>query len=121
MARYRLEVGETHGVKPGNIVGAIANEMGLESEFIDKINIMDDHSTVDLPEGMPNELFKQFREIRVAGRTLDATCLSDSGDSRPAPAKKRSVGPAGPRGGKRPPRQGNRPGDRGGNKPPRRK
>ncbi|ATX78838.1 ATP-dependent RNA helicase CsdA [Mariprofundus aestuarium] len=119
MARYRIEVGETHDVKPGNIVGAIANEMGLDSEFIGNIQIMDDHSTVDLPEGMPNELFKQFREIRVAGRTLDATCLSDSGDSRPAPTKKRSVGPAGPRGGKRPPRQGN--GPRGGSKPPRRK
>jgi len=120
MARYRLEVGETHGVKPGNIVGAIANEMGLESEFIDKINIMDDHSTVDLPEGMPSELFKQFREIRVAGRTLDATCLSDSGSegpSRPPAAKKRNIRPSGSRGGDRPPRRGNVVKGRG--KPPR--
>ena len=123
MVRYRLEVGEMHGVKPGNIVGAIANEMGLESEFIDKINIMDDHSTVDLPEGMPNELFKQFREIRVAGRTLDATCLSDSGsqnsDSRPPAAKKRNIRPSGSRGGDRPPRRGGA-APRGRAKPPRR-
>ncbi|ATX82709.1 ATP-dependent RNA helicase CsdA [Mariprofundus ferrinatatus] len=119
MERYRLEVGEMHGVKPGNIVGAIANEMGLESEFIGNIQIMDDHSTVDLPEGMPRELYKQFCQIRVAGRTLDATSLSEPAGSRPPAPKKRRGGPSDARGGKRPPRRSDAPKGRG--KPPRRK
>lgn len=55
MERYRLDVGETHGVKPGNIVGAIANEIGIESEFISKVNIQDDYTTVDLPEACRNQ------------------------------------------------------------------
>ncbi|MBT7109172.1 MAG: DEAD/DEAH box helicase, partial [Methylococcales bacterium] len=53
MEQFRLEVGKNDGVEPGNIVGAIANETGLEGDLIQKIKIFDDHSTVDLPEGMP--------------------------------------------------------------------
>jgi len=76
MERYRLEVGETHGVKPGNIVGAIANEIGLESEFIGHVKIMDDHSTVDLPEGMPRAIFKELRQVWICGQQLHASLLS---------------------------------------------
>ena len=52
---YRIEVGHQHGVQPGNIVGAIANEADLESRFIGRIDIRDDYTLVDLPEGMPHE------------------------------------------------------------------
>jgi ATP-dependent RNA helicase DeaD len=77
MERYRLEVGDAHGVKPGNIVGAIANELGLESEFIGHVKIMDDHSTVDLPDGMPRTIFKELRQVWVCGQQLHASLLSD--------------------------------------------
>lgn len=120
MERYRLEVGEMHGVKPGNIVGAIANEMGLESEFIGNIQISDDHSTVDLPEGMPKELYKQFRQIRVAGRTLDATAVAESEENWAVTSRKRNVRSSGPKGGSRPPRRG-QPSRGGRGRPPRRK
>jgi hypothetical protein len=53
METYRIDVGHAHGVKPANIVGAIANEAGLEARYIGRIDIHDDYSTVDLPEGMP--------------------------------------------------------------------
>ena len=51
METYRIEVGHMHGVKPANIVGAIANEAGLESRYIGRIDIQHDHTTLDLPEG----------------------------------------------------------------------
>ncbi|MDQ6977036.1 MAG: helicase-related protein, partial [Ghiorsea sp.] len=69
--RYRLEVGSSLEVRPGNIVGAIANEAGIDSEFINNIVIRDDHSTVDLPEGMPDSILKTLKKTRVAGKTLD--------------------------------------------------
>ena len=47
---YRVEVGHAHNVKPSNLVGAIANEAGIDSKFIGRIEIYDDHSTVDLPK-----------------------------------------------------------------------
>ena len=68
--RYRVEVGHRHGVKPGNIVGAIANEAGIDSEFIGRIDIYDDFSTVDLPEGMPRSLLKMVGKAWVANQQL---------------------------------------------------
>jgi len=88
MERYRLEVGETHGVKPGNIVGAIANELGLENEFIGHVKIMDDHSTVDLPEGMPRAIFKELRQVWVCGQQLHASLLSGETGGNPRVKKK---------------------------------
>jgi ATP-dependent RNA helicase DeaD len=70
METYRVEVGHEHGVKPGNIVGAIANEAGIEGQFIGRVDIRDTHSFVDLPEGMPKEIFQQLKKARVAGQEL---------------------------------------------------
>ena len=70
METYRVEVGHAHGVKPGNIVGAIANEAGLESRFIGRIDIHDDHSILDLPEGMPPEILAHLRKSWVVGQQL---------------------------------------------------
>ena len=70
METYRIEVGKVHGVKPANIVGAIANEAGIEAKYIGRIDIHDDYSTLDLPEGMPKELFKQLKSVTVSGQQL---------------------------------------------------
>jgi ATP-dependent RNA helicase DeaD len=67
---FRIEVGHVHGVKPGNIVGAIANEAGLEGRHIGHVDIHEDHSFVDLPEGMPKEIFRSLKKVRVVGREL---------------------------------------------------
>ena len=70
MDRYRIEVGHDHQVKPGNIVGAIANEADIESKYIGRISIYDDHSTIDLPEGMPKELLYTLKKVWVSGQQL---------------------------------------------------
>ncbi len=70
MQRYRIEVGHDHQVKPGNIVGAIANEADIESKYIGRICIYDDFSTVDLPEGMPKELLYTLKKVWVSGQQL---------------------------------------------------
>jgi ATP-dependent RNA helicase DeaD len=70
METFRLEVGSVHGIKPANIVGAIANESGIEGVHIGRVDIREDHSYVDLPEGMPKQVFKDLQKVRVAGREL---------------------------------------------------
>jgi len=69
---YRIAVGYDHGVSPGEIVGAIANEIGIEGRYIGKIDIHDRYSVVGLPAGMPAEVFKQLRRIHVRGQALRA-------------------------------------------------
>ncbi|MEN9495407.1 MAG: hypothetical protein RLZZ137_447, partial [Cyanobacteriota bacterium] len=70
MDRYRIEVGWRDRVKPGNIVGAIANEAGLNGRSIGRIQIFDAHSLVDLPKGMPEEVFQGLRRLKVMNREL---------------------------------------------------
>lgn len=70
MERFRLEVGLEHGVKPGNIVGAIANEAGLDGRHIGHIEINADFSLVDLPVGMPHEVFRDLKKVWVCGQPL---------------------------------------------------
>ncbi len=70
MDRYRIEVGWRDRVKPGNIVGAIANEAGLNGRSIGRIQIFDAHSFVDLPAGMPDEVFQGLRRLKVLNREL---------------------------------------------------
>lgn len=70
MERYRIAVGRQHGVKPANIVGAIANEAGLDSRHIGRITIHQDHSTLDLPEQMPREILQHLKTVWVAGQQL---------------------------------------------------
>ena len=86
MERYRVEVGHDHKVKPGNIVGAIANEADIESKYIGRINIFDDYSLVDLPSGMPKELFNTLRKARVMGQALNISSLgaaAEKSESKP--------------------------------------
>ena len=72
---YRMDVGRVHGVKPGNIVGAIANEAGLQSRFITGLKINDDHSTVRLPKGMDKDVIHGLNKAWVCGRQLKLTSL----------------------------------------------
>ncbi len=70
METFRIEVGHEHGVKPGNIVGAVANEIDLDSKFIGRIDIRDDHTYLDLPEGMPDDVMNHLKKVRVAGQMM---------------------------------------------------
>jgi ATP-dependent RNA helicase DeaD len=79
MERFRIEVGSEHGVKPANIVGAIANEAELDSEYIGRIDIHPLYSTVDLPAGMPKELFKHLKGVWVSGQRLQISRLNAGG------------------------------------------
>ena len=82
---YRIEVGHAHGVQPGNIVGAIANEAGLDGRDIGHIDIRDDHSFVDLPVGMPEEIFDNLKAVRVRGVELRISRV----DSKPERSERR--------------------------------
>jgi ATP-dependent RNA helicase DeaD len=96
MDRFRVEVGHMHKVKPGNIVGAIANEADIESKYIGRISIFDDYSLVDLPEDMPKELLNELKHARVVGQRLNISQLGGQkkpGKNKPTTTKPRKEKP----------------------------
>jgi ATP-dependent RNA helicase DeaD len=66
---YRIAVGHAHGVLPGNIVGAIANEANIDGKRIGHIDIRDDHSYVDLPT-LPEEMLGSLQQVRIRGEEM---------------------------------------------------
>jgi ATP-dependent RNA helicase DeaD len=90
--RFRIEVGHNHGVKPGNIVGAIANEAGLDGEHIGQIEIDAEFSLVDLPVGMPKDVFMDLKKVRVCGRPMR---ISKHGGAEPIKKGRKPGGGAG--------------------------
>ncbi|MCO4837228.1 MAG: DEAD/DEAH box helicase [Oceanospirillaceae bacterium] len=83
MERFRIEVGHDNQVKPGDIVGAIANEADLSSAYIGRINLFDDHSTVDLPAGMPPEMLQLLKKVRVRSKPLNIQSQGAAEDFTP--------------------------------------
>lgn len=77
MERFKIDAGHSHNVKVSNIVGAIANEAELDSEYIGRIDIFDEFTTVDLPSGMPKEVLQILSKAHVAGRPMNLTVIGD--------------------------------------------
>lgn len=70
MATYRVEVGRKHGVKPGNIVGAITNEAELSYASIGRIKLHDEFSLIDLPANLTKDQLDDMQLLMVSGRQL---------------------------------------------------
>ena len=85
---YRLEVGKEHGARPGDIVGAIANEISLDSSYIGAINLHDKHSFVQLPKGIPNDLFNQLKGVRVRRQPLAISASEEQVERQQAPRRR---------------------------------
>lgn len=81
MDRYRIEIGKSDGVQPGNIVGAIAAEADIAGQFIGRISIFEDYSTVDLPLGMPRAVLKTLQRSRIFDKTMRIQRLHEKDDS----------------------------------------
>ncbi|MEL6470549.1 MAG: DEAD/DEAH box helicase [Cyanobacteria bacterium J06623_4] len=99
MERFRVEVGREHRVKPGHIVGAIANETGLANKYIGRISIYDNYSTVDLPVGIPKETFALLKRVEVLGHPMNISSLGktrDDGNWREGKPKRRRNSRSGP-------------------------
>ena len=109
---YRLAVGKRQHVRPGAIVGALANEGGLSSKDFGRITIAVDHTLVELPKDMDPSVLDRLSDTRISGQRIDIE--RDAGAVHP-PREERGGFRGGDRGGDRGGfRGGDRGGDRGG-------
>ena len=88
LERFRIEVGRKHKVMPGNIVGAIANESGLDAKLIGHIDIQENFTLVDLPKDMPDEVYQLLSKTWVCGQRLNIS--RDKGHGKSGKGKKPS-------------------------------
>jgi ATP-dependent RNA helicase DeaD len=93
LQRYRIEVGRNQQATPKDIVGAIANEAGIESRYIGQINLYEDYSTVELPSGLPHDVLDILRRIRVRQHQLNIRPLDAEEAKRDAARTRPGAGP----------------------------
>jgi ATP-dependent RNA helicase DeaD len=63
-----ISLGKEAGLRPGDLVGAIANEAGLESKQIGPINIQHRFSLVGVPADRVNDIIRAMRATTIRGR-----------------------------------------------------
>jgi ATP-dependent RNA helicase DeaD len=71
LASYKIQVGKRHRVEPRMIVGALANEGGLDRRDFGRITIRGDYSVVELPAKLPQEAWDKLRETRISGKLIE--------------------------------------------------
>ncbi len=93
MERFRIQLGNNEGVKPGNIVGAIANEADINSKYIGRIAIFDSYSTVDLPFGMPEDILRVLQRARIGSKAMKLQKIAGTtpADSPTPKAKRKTI------------------------------
>ena len=105
MQRYMVNVGYDDGLRPGNLVGAVANEADLESRYIGHIEILENFSVIDLPAGMPETTMAVLKKARVCGQALNMREYKEA-DAPKGDGKRKDRGP-------KKPHRGGKPGERG--------
>ena len=96
MARLFLRVGHRDGVRPADLVGAIANEAGVPGSDIDNIDIYDQFAFVEVPEETVDTVLEALNRTTIRGREVQASIARPSDDS-----ESRDLGRTGPRDGRR--------------------
>ncbi|MDK8241085.1 DEAD/DEAH box helicase [Corynebacterium coyleae] len=68
---YRLDVGKRQHVRPGAIVGALANEGGLSSKDFGRITIGGDFTLVELPKNLDHAVLDRLEDTRISGQLIN--------------------------------------------------
>ncbi len=70
MARIYVGAGRDTGIRPGDLVGAIANEAKINSNVIGAIHIEERFSLVDVPEPLVKGIVEVLGRTRIKGRKV---------------------------------------------------
>ena len=88
MTRLFVGAGRSLGIRPGDIVGAIANEAGIPAREIGAIEIAERFTLVEVASSRAGEVIDALRETTLKGRPV--TVRLDRGARKSADAGRRS-------------------------------
>jgi ATP-dependent RNA helicase DeaD len=88
---YQLQVGREQGVQVKDIVGALANELGLTKGSIGAIKLAPGHTFVQLPKAMSTEVTNKLRKLRIRQKEVSAV-VCDFDDFRESRGGRRDNG-----------------------------
>lgn len=69
--RYRLDVGSNQQIDAEALIGLLIEESGVDRKRVGRLEIRDSYTLVDLPEGMPADIFQLLSEATINGHRLN--------------------------------------------------
>ncbi|MCG6321905.1 DEAD/DEAH box helicase [Vibrio alginolyticus] len=88
---YQLQVGREQGVQVKDIVGALANELGLGKGSIGAIKLAQGHTFVQLPKAMTSDAANKLSKLRIRQQDVGAV-VCDFDDFRESRGGRRDGG-----------------------------
>lgn len=79
MARLHINVGNNQGVRPRDIVGAVANEAGIEGRSIGEVDIFDSFTFVEVPEALSKKVIDKLKNCSIKGKTVIVELAKEKG------------------------------------------
>jgi ATP-dependent RNA helicase DeaD len=71
MVRLSINAGKEHGIRPNDIVGAIAAHADIPGYLIGKIYIQESHSLVDVPEALAAQVLAKSGAVRIRKQPIN--------------------------------------------------
>ena len=71
MTRMFLNIGRNMGIRPGDVVGAVAGESGIPGRTIGHIDIYDRYTFFEIPEGMVRKVLKGMKNSKIKGKSVN--------------------------------------------------
>ena len=99
MTRLFLQIGRQDGIRPGDIVGAIANEAGVPGNAIGAIDIMDKSTFVEVPEAAAPRVIEALNKTKIRGKKIYVDVARPRSESDTFAARNDDGGDRGGRGG----------------------
>jgi len=71
MVRMFINIGKTHGARPGDILGAISGESGISGDLVGVIEMYDKFTFVEVPEHIADTVLESMNRNRIKGRKIN--------------------------------------------------
>lgn len=86
MVRLRVSVGRRAGLRPGDLVGAIANESGVDARAIGAIDLADHYTLVEVDESVAERVAGALSRTWLRGQKPEVSRFDPAGGEAPKPA-----------------------------------
>lgn len=71
MVRLFINVGRKDGIKPGNILGAVAGESGMPGDLVGTIDMFDKYTFVEVPKEYGEVVLKAMKKAKIKGKNIN--------------------------------------------------
>lgn len=71
MVRLFINIGKRQGIRPGDILGAIAGESGIPGKLVGTIDLYDKYTFVEVPKEVASDVLDAMKNVKIKGKTIN--------------------------------------------------